>query len=174
QDVVDSIQVTYRHADEALIRRIQETYDVTAEELVDMFLDSIGLTQPVVPWIMDTYGVVPYCWTHWVEFFPQLQRLAEPYTGRAQGLRMKYGRRVVDTHERQARAQQWQDLAARLRGHSATQQLTVQAALAGDRHTALQAFLLDPATSARLEPADTAKLLDEMLRANARYLPRFA
>jgi alpha-galactosidase/6-phospho-beta-glucosidase family protein len=38
----------------------------------------------------------------------------------------------------------------------------------------LQAFLLDPATSARLEPTDTARLLDEMLRANARYLPRFA
>jgi alpha-galactosidase len=65
-------------------------------------------------------------------------------------------------------------LAAHLRHHLTTQQLTVQAALTGDRHTALQAFLLDPATSARLEPEDTAKLLDEMLRANARYLPRFA
>ena len=260
QDVVGSIQETYRRADETVIRRIQETYDITAEELFDMFLDSIGLTEPVVPWIMATYGVVPYCWTHWVEFFPQLHRLAEPYMGRAQGLRMKHGRRVVDTHERQARAQQWQDLAERwsrpehaaevslamlpggeedqgievvdiiegilenrnavhivnttnhgaidnlpadavvevnalvgrygirpvhvgplpealaahLRHHIATQQLTVQAALRGDRHTALQAFLLDPATSARLEPTDTARLLDEMLRANAPYLPRFA
>jgi alpha-galactosidase len=260
QDVMGSLQETYRRTDEAVIRRIQETYDVTTEELFDMFLDSIGLTEPVVPWIMDTYGVVPYCWTHWVEFFPQLHRLAEPYTGRAQGLRMKYGRSVVDMHERQARARRWQDLAERwsrpehaaevslatlpggeedqgievvdivegilqnrnavhivnttnhgaidnlpadavvevnalvgsyglrpvhvgplpealaahLRHHIATQQLTVQAALTGDRHTALQAFLLDPATSARLEPEDTAKLLDEMLRANAQYLPRFA
>jgi alpha-galactosidase len=258
-DVAGSIQETYRHADAAMIQRMQETYGVTAEELFAMFLDSIGLREPVVPWIMDTFGVVPYCWTHWVEFFPQLLRLAEPYTGRAQGLRMKYGRRVVDTRERQERARKWQDLAERwsspehvdevalaalpggeedqgievvdiiedilgnrnavhivnttnygaidnlpadavvevnalvgaygirplhvgplpealaahLRRHIATQQLTVQAALGGDRRTALQAFLLDPATSARLEPADTARLLDDMLQANARYLPRF-
>jgi len=38
----------------------------------------------VTRWAIDTFGVIPYCWTHWVEFFPQLQRLEEPYTGRAQ------------------------------------------------------------------------------------------
>ena len=25
-------------------------------------------TQPVVKWALDTYGVLPYCWPHWVEF----------------------------------------------------------------------------------------------------------
>src|SRR5438067_4036667 len=61
QDVVGSMQETYRHADAAMITRIEETYGVTGEELFEMFLDSTGLTEPVVPWIMDTYGVVPYC-----------------------------------------------------------------------------------------------------------------
>ena len=35
---------------------------------------------------IDSFGVLPYCWAHWVEFFPQMQRLEEPYAGRAQGL----------------------------------------------------------------------------------------
>jgi alpha-galactosidase/6-phospho-beta-glucosidase family protein len=46
--------------------------------------------------------------------------------------------------------------------------------LSGDRRTALQALLLDPATAAVLEPPRIGQLLDDLLRANARYLPRFA
>src|SRR5262249_61869200 len=38
--------------------------------------------EEVVRWAIDSFGVLPYCWGHWVEFFPQLQRLEEPYAGR--------------------------------------------------------------------------------------------
>jgi alpha-galactosidase len=64
--------------------------------------------------------------------------------------------------------------AAHLRQHIATQKLTVQAALSGDRHIALQAFIHDPLLAARLEPEQSAALLDEMLEANERFLPQFA
>ncbi len=64
--------------------------------------------------------------------------------------------------------------AAHLRQHIATQKLTVEAALSGDRHTALQAFIHDPLLAARLEPQQAAALLDEMLEANERFLPQFS
>lgn len=65
----------------------------------------------VTRWAIDTFGVIPYCWTHWVEFFPQLQRLEEPYTGRAQGLAMRYGRKVYDMDEQLERVRQWEEVA---------------------------------------------------------------
>jgi alpha-galactosidase len=70
-------------------------------------------TEPVVRWALDTYGVLPYCWQHWTEFFPQMQRLAEPYTGRAQGLAMRYGLRIHDMDNERARIAQWAELARR-------------------------------------------------------------
>ena len=27
-------------------------------------------TEPIVKFALDTYGVLPYCWEHWTEFFP--------------------------------------------------------------------------------------------------------
>ena len=65
-------------------------------------------------------------------------------------------------------------MAATLRQHITVQQLTVEAALAGDRRVALQAFLHDPQIAARLTPDEAGKLLDELLRAHAGYLPTFA
>ncbi|HZS90475.1 MAG TPA: alpha-glucosidase/alpha-galactosidase, partial [Chloroflexota bacterium] len=65
-------------------------------------------------------------------------------------------------------------LAAHLRLHLSVQRLTMEAALSGDRNTAFQALQLDPATAAVLEPGQIGRLLDELLAANARYLPRFA
>jgi len=65
-------------------------------------------------------------------------------------------------------------VAATLRQHITVQELTVEAALSGDRRVALQAFLLDPQTSAILTPAETEKLLAELLEAHAPYLPQFA
>jgi alpha-galactosidase len=53
-------------------------------------------TEPVVRWALDRYGVLPYCWSHWTEFFPQMQRLEAPYAGRAQGVAMRYG---ITTHD---------------------------------------------------------------------------
>ncbi|MCU1495017.1 MAG: hypothetical protein JWO62_2781 [Acidimicrobiaceae bacterium] len=65
----------------------------------------------IVQWAIDTFGVVPYCSAHWIEFFPQLQRLEEPYSGRAQGLAMRYGRHVYDMVAQQERVSTWEDVA---------------------------------------------------------------
>jgi alpha-galactosidase len=213
-------------------------------------------TNPVVKWVLDTYGVLPYCWTHWVEFHPQMQWLEQPYTGTAQGIRMRYGITTHDMAHERARVKQWEDLArdwtapdaspvaladlppgsedegievieimeaivdhrneihvvnavnggaipnlppeaivevtanvsiygirpihtgplpdalaAHLRGFYALQQQMVKAALTGDRRAALHAFLLEPTLQARLDLEQTQTLLDEMLEANAQYLP---
>ena len=214
----------------------------------------------VVRWAIDSFGVLPYCWAHWVEFFPQLQRLTEPYAGRAQGLSMSHGRRIYVMDEQRERAQGWSDLAARwaepehrhearvasmphgpedegievvdviesivenrgnrfivnvanhgsipnlpddaivevpaivdgygvhtmavgaleqglasqLNRHWVVQQLTVQAALHGDRARARQALLLDPLVESTLTIEGVDLLLDELLAANAAFLPRFA
>jgi alpha-galactosidase len=215
-------------------------------------------TKPVVKWALETYGVLPYCWEHWVEFFPQMQWLEEPYSGTAQGVKMRYGIRTHDMAYEKRRvqdleqlAQRWtapdagpvtladlphgdedegievidliesivengntthvvnapnggaipnlpaeaivevnahvnaygiqpihtkplpEALAAHLRHYFAMQQHVVKAALSGDRHAALQAFLLDPTIGARLDLDQTAALLDEMLDANAKHLPLF-
>jgi alpha-galactosidase len=68
---------------------------------------------PLVRWVIATFGVVPYCWAHWAEFFPQLQRLEEPYQGRAQGLGMRYGRRIYDMSAQRERVRSWEQVAAR-------------------------------------------------------------
>jgi alpha-galactosidase len=214
---------------------------------------------PVVRWALDRFGVLPYCWSHWVEFYPQMQGLTEPYQGRAQGLAMRYGLRVYDMETQSARVKEWEDLAQRwtapdagpvtlsdlpegkedegiqvvdvmesivenrgqifiinttnhgaitnlpddaivevpayvsaagirpvhvgalapglaahLRAHWSGHELTCAAALTGDRNAALQAFLVDPLLQARLAVDQTEQLLDEMLEANARYLPQFS
>jgi len=54
--------------------------------------------------------------------------------------------------------------------HLAEQELTVDAAIRGDRRAALQALLMDPAVQS-WETA--APMLDEMLRGTAAYLPQF-
>jgi alpha-galactosidase len=51
--------------------------------------------EPITRWALETYGVLPYCWRHWVEHFPQMQWLEQPYAGTAQGVRMRYG---ITTH----------------------------------------------------------------------------
>jgi alpha-galactosidase/6-phospho-beta-glucosidase family protein len=66
---------------------------------------------PVVEWVLETYGVLPYCWEHWVEFHPQMQRLEEPLDGSAQGVRMRYGITTHDMAHERARVKQWEDLA---------------------------------------------------------------
>ncbi len=59
-----------------------------------------------------------------------------------------------------------------LQKHIFNQEMTIQAALAGDRNLALQVLLNDPLSS-RLNVAQASQLLDEMLEANQRYLPNF-
>jgi len=65
----------------------------------------------LVAWAIDTFGVVPYCWAHWCEFFPSLQRLEQPYRGRAQGLAMRYGRHIYDMTKQRERVTTWDELA---------------------------------------------------------------
>lgn len=67
----------------------------------------------VVAWAIDTFGAIPYCWNHWIEFFPQLQRLEEPYSGRAQGLSMSFGRRIYDMSDQLERMKGWEATARR-------------------------------------------------------------
>ena len=55
---------------------------------------------------------------------------------------------------------------------AAVQDLTVEAALNGDRQLALQALALDPLTYT-LELEETERMLDEMLEASRPVLPRF-
>ncbi len=52
--------------------------------------------------------------------------------------------------------------------HVARQELIVQAALTGDKHAALAALITDPLVP---DPAKAASLLDELLAANAPYVP---
>jgi alpha-galactosidase/6-phospho-beta-glucosidase family protein len=68
---------------------------------------------PVVKWVLETYGMLPYCWTHWVEFFPQMQWLEEPYAGTAQGVSMRYGIRTHDMNAERARVRRLEELADR-------------------------------------------------------------
>ena len=65
-------------------------------------------------------------------------------------------------------------LAAHLRRFFDFQQQVVRAALSGDREQALHAFMLDPNTASRLDLDQTRTMMDELLEANARYLPLFA
>jgi alpha-galactosidase len=60
-----------------------------------------------------------------------------------------------------------------LRRHSAVQELTVQAALSGDRALAQQAFELDP-LAGRGDLRDTEAMVDELLAGTAKWLPQFA
>ena len=70
-------------------------------------------TTTVVSWAIDTFGVIPYCWNHWTEFFPQLQRLEQSYSGRAQGLAMRYGRHIYDMESQRDRIRGWENVASR-------------------------------------------------------------
>ncbi len=65
-------------------------------------------------------------------------------------------------------------IAANLRQHIDVFELVVEAALTGNRKIALDALLLDAQTSAVLTPSETEKMLDEMIEAEAEFLPQFA
>ncbi|HXO10522.1 MAG TPA: hypothetical protein VN880_20930 [Solirubrobacteraceae bacterium] len=248
----------------ALVGGLNHCAGVTRLRLVDgrdaLELARANVSEPIEQWVMDVYGMLPYCWAHWVEFYPQLQHLTEPYQGRAQGLAMEYGRRIYVMDEQRARAAEWEALAARwsapepaeeislaalpegaedagidvvdvisaiaenrnelyivntrndgaipgmaddaivevqalvggqgirpiasnelpealaahLRLHHSVQRITTEAALTGDRDAAFQAFVLDPLAAARLDLDQTRELFDEMMEANARFLPQFA
>ena len=69
-------------------------------------------TNPIVAWALETYGVLPYCWSHWVEHFPQMQRLEGEYAGTAQGVEMRYGIRTHDMGYEKARVAELEGLAA--------------------------------------------------------------
>ena len=53
------------------------------------------------------------------------------------------------------------------------QRLSVEAALSGDPEKAVQALLLDPLTSTRLNPGQIRRMAREMLEAEREWLPQF-
>ncbi|HOE95696.1 MAG TPA: hypothetical protein PLS90_07250 [Candidatus Sumerlaeota bacterium] len=63
-------------------------------------------------------------------------------------------------------------IAALCRLHCAVQELTVRAALAGDRDLLIEAFSLDPLCAA-VDFAQIPRLVDDLLEANRPWLPRF-
>ena len=65
-------------------------------------------------------------------------------------------------------------LAAVLSRHALVQELTVEAALSGDRAILRQAMTADPLLDAVLEPSQIEALTEEMLSVNANFLPQFA
>jgi len=230
-----------------------------------------NLDHPLEREMLERYNVLPYCTAHWVEFFTRYSRLAEPYEGRLQGLRMMHGHRVRDMSDDRERARVWEQdvqrllagsaegcnarrvlegsdrqaellekvlvfgegvevvdviealienrneihavilpnrgaipnlpfdvgveisalvggngihpirvgplpepVAANLRWHVDYYELIVEAGLSGDHELALDALLLDPLTSATLTLPETERLLDEMMEAEAAFLPQFA
>ena len=60
-----------------------------------------------------------------------------------------------------------------VRRHVATQELTVEAALTGDRRLAAEAFALDP-LAGRGDLRDMEAMVDELLVGTAEWLPQFA
>lgn len=210
---------------------------------------------PIERWGLENYDVLPYCWSHWTEFFPSLCRLNEEYKGRLQGLKMKYGIEVHNMEHERERAEKWErlverisqgegrsvslaslpeaeaievveiieailsnrkaihvvnitnegaignlpknaivevscvvsgygiqpihvgslpwPLAATLSNHVMVQELTVEAALRGDRNIAYKAFLQDPQVSSKLTPDESERMLNDLLSAHAPYLPTF-
>ena len=68
-------------------------------------------TEPVVKWALETYGVLPYCWTHWTEFFPQMQRLEAALRrhgpGREDALRHHDARHGLRARARGAGSRGW-------------------------------------------------------------------
>ena len=62
-------------------------------------------------------------------------------------------------------------LAALMRTNINVQELTVQAALTGNRDCVYQAALLDPHTAAELDPAAIESLVDELLTAHGELVP---
>jgi alpha-galactosidase len=85
------------------------------------------VSEPIERWVLETYGMLPYCWAHWTEFYPQLQQLVDPYEGRAQGLAMAYGRRIYVMDEERQRAQKWADLADRWTADEVTEEISLAA-----------------------------------------------
>ncbi|HEV8065871.1 MAG TPA: hypothetical protein VGP46_13600, partial [Acidimicrobiales bacterium] len=64
-------------------------------------------------------------------------------------------------------------LAELLRRHAAVQELTVEAAMEGDRRLAGAAFLLDP-LAGRGDLAATEEMVEELLAGTGKWLPQFA
>ncbi|MDQ1532635.1 MAG: Family 4 glycosyl hydrolase C-terminal domain, partial [Actinomycetota bacterium] len=60
-----------------------------------------------------------------------------------------------------------------LRRVVAAQEMTVEAAISGNRDRAVDAMLLDP-LAGRIDFENVAAMTDEMLAATSRWLPQFA
>ncbi len=66
------------------------------------------LENPIEKEILGRYGVLPYCTSHWVEFYHRYLQLGEPYEGRLQGLKLRHYR-VRDMDHDRKRAGVWEE-----------------------------------------------------------------
>jgi alpha-galactosidase/6-phospho-beta-glucosidase family protein len=66
------------------------------------------LKSPIEREMLERYGVLPYCTSHWAEFYPRFMRLEEPYEGHLQGLKMIHGYRVRNMAHDTKRAGVWE------------------------------------------------------------------
>lgn len=71
------------------------------------------IKKPLVKFFLERYNVLPYCPGHWTEFYLGHTRLAEPYQGHVQGLKLMYGRRVRDMARHRKRVREWEQAAKR-------------------------------------------------------------
>ena len=62
-------------------------------------------------WVARPYGVLPYCWSHWMEFFPQMQRLERRTRARRRAWQMRYGITTHDMDYERARVAELEELA---------------------------------------------------------------
>jgi len=67
------------------------------------------LENPIEKEVLGRYGVLPYCTSHWAEFYARHMRLEEPYEGHLQGLKLNYGYRVRNMAHDRERAGTWEE-----------------------------------------------------------------
>jgi alpha-galactosidase len=72
------------------------------------------MTNDVTKWGLETYGVLPYCWSYWTDFIPGLTRPEDKYEGKAQGMRMAHNMHVYDIGYERERSGHWADLVGKL------------------------------------------------------------
>lgn len=82
--------------------------------------------RPFIKWVLETYGILPYCWEHWIEFFPFHCRLEDKYKGRFQGMKMQHDVTVQKVKNHRLRARKWERLAEKwTRGENAKLSLDI-------------------------------------------------
>ena len=73
-------------------------------------------TNPVVQWALETYGVLPYCWTTGSSTSRSCSGWMRSTQGTAQGVKMQYGITTHDMAYEKARVAELEALAGHVDG----------------------------------------------------------